>query len=228
MGCSDRNNYLSILKNGASITEYAWFEQTHVKSIWALKQSSKDEFHSLLVFSFVGQTRILRAGKDVTEVRSFSFFGNSNLHFKQTSIAAIKPDIETLFIGNVDHDQIVHVTTAGVRSHSSFFSIKGKVMSNYGILSQITLLNNKFKVVSEWKVPSGRISAAVASTTQVTIAQGNTVQTFNIGKHGVVPLASAKQSDDVAFLIYEFDENRVARTLFTYVDYSSFQKGNIF
>jgi len=71
---------LNILKNGASIAEYAAFEQNNVKAIWGVKKRMEDEYHSYLVFSFEGHTRILRAGKDVTEVRfllqfKFNYYG---------------------------------------------------------------------------------------------------------------------------------------------------------
>lgn len=75
-------------------------------------------------------------------------------------------------------------------------------------------MNNEFKVINEWKVPSGIITAAVACPTQVTVSQGKTLYTFKIEKHGVVLLASTVLSDDVAFLSYESDENRVGTTVF--------------
>jgi hypothetical protein len=59
---------LNILKSGASVTEYAAFEQNNVKAVWAVKRQSTEEYHTFLVFSFIGHTRILRAGKDVYEV----------------------------------------------------------------------------------------------------------------------------------------------------------------
>ncbi len=75
-------------------------------------------------------------------------------------------------------------------------------------------MNSEFKIIHEWIIPNGEIAAAVACLTHVTIAQGSTLHTFKIEKQGLVMESSSVQSDDVAFIIYEMNENQIGVTLF--------------
>ncbi len=93
---------LRIIRNGIGIQEMASIDLFGIKGVWTVKLDSKPPafFHNVLVLSFVGQTRMLRlSGEDVEEF----------------DIPGFSCDLQTLFAGNVNDNQIVQVTSQFVR-----------------------------------------------------------------------------------------------------------------
>jgi hypothetical protein len=68
--------------------------------------------------------------------------------------------------------------------------------------------------VSQWKVPSGVITAAASAPSQVTVAQGKTLYHFKIEEAGLLLQATSTHSDDIAFIIYEENTKRVGLNIF--------------
>ncbi len=75
------------------------------------------------------------------------------------------------------------------------------------------MLNSELKVVNEWKIPSGTITATAATLTQVTVAQGKNIYSFEIGKSGLNMLANSTLADDIAYIIYDQHPNKVGKIL---------------
>lgn len=129
---SFKEGSLRIIRNGIGIQEHACIDLPGIKGMWALKLGIEDSsYDNTLVLAFVGHTRILTL---------------TNEEVEETEISGFLSDRQTFFCGNVDHDQIIQITSVSAR-----------------------LINTKSgALVHEWK-PSddGRISVVACNGSQL-------------------------------------------------------------
>lgn len=91
---------LRIIRNGIGIQEHASIDLPGIKGMWALTVASMEKLDNTLVLAFVGQTRVLSlTGEEVEE----------------TEIAGFASDQQTFYCGNVQHNQIIQVTSVSAR-----------------------------------------------------------------------------------------------------------------
>ncbi|GLV40180.1 piccolo [Carabus blaptoides fortunei] len=128
---------LRIIRNGIGIQEHASIDLPGIKGMWALQVASGDKLDNTLVLAFVGQTRVLSLNGEEVE---------------ETDIPGFTSDQQTFFCGNVQHDQIVQVTSVSAR----LISTQSKQM------------------LAEWKPPSDKnISVVACNTTQIICSTGS-------------------------------------------------------
>nr|CAG4643697.1 EOG090X00HD [Lepidurus arcticus] len=100
---------LRIIRNGIGIHEHASVDLPGIKGIWALRVATEAGFDNTLVFSFVGQTRVLTLNGEEME---------------ETEIPGLVSEQQTFFCGNIGVDNIVQVTSGCVRLISAKTSQK--------------------------------------------------------------------------------------------------------
>lgn len=98
---SFKEGSLRIIRNGIGIQEHACIDLPGIKGMWALKLGIDDSpYDNTLVLAFVGHTRILTL---------------TNEEVEETEISGFLSDRQTFFCGNVDHDQIIQITSVSAR-----------------------------------------------------------------------------------------------------------------
>jgi DNA damage-binding protein 1 len=96
-----KDGSLRFIRNGVGINEQAAIELPGIKGIWSLRPSTDTEFYKYIVLAFVGQTRILEMnGEELSEL--------------ETGDAGFISTEQTLFCGNVVHNQFIQVTPKAV------------------------------------------------------------------------------------------------------------------
>ncbi|KAH8374751.1 hypothetical protein KR200_005352 [Drosophila serrata] len=98
---SFKDGSLRIIRIGIGIQEHACIDLPGIKGMWSLKVGIDDSpYENTLVLAFVGHTRILTlSGEEVEE----------------TEISGFASDLQTFLCANVDHDQLIQVTSDSVR-----------------------------------------------------------------------------------------------------------------
>ncbi|KAK9843115.1 hypothetical protein WJX74_007214 [Apatococcus lobatus] len=92
---------LRIVRNGIGMIEQASVELPGIKGMWSLRHSLADESDSLLVITFVGDTRILAI--------------NAEDELEEAELPGFDTNVQTLHCSNVMLDQIIQVTQNQVR-----------------------------------------------------------------------------------------------------------------
>jgi len=163
---------LGVIQNGVSFVEYASFEQSGVQGIWALKASYNDEYHSFLVFAFVGETRLMTAAHSIEEV---TFDG-------------IDSQTTTIYIGNVIHGYVVHVTPKHV------YLLREKTLER----------------LQEWAIPSNvncDISFGGSTDSQIIVGGGRHLFYLEVEENGLKALKQASLPSDIASATFVIDSN---------------------
>ncbi|XP_022211499.1 DNA damage-binding protein 1 [Drosophila obscura] len=98
---SFKDGSLRIIRIGIGIQEHACIDLPGIKGMWSLKVGIDDSpYENTLVLAFVGHTRILTlSGEEVEE----------------TEIPGFASDLQTFLCANVEHDQLIQVTSDSVR-----------------------------------------------------------------------------------------------------------------
>lgn len=98
---SFKEGSLRIIRNGIGIQEHACIDLPSIKGMWALKLGIEEtSFDNTLVLAFVGHTRILTL---------------TNEEVEETEITGFLSDQQTFYCGNVDHNQIIQITSVSAR-----------------------------------------------------------------------------------------------------------------
>ncbi|KAF5831460.1 mono-functional DNA-alkylating methyl methanesulfonate N-term-domain-containing protein [Dunaliella salina] len=92
---------LRIVRNGIGINEQATIELEGIKGVWSLRQTSMDVHDKYLVLSFVGETRLLAI--------------NQEDELDEAELPGFDANMQSLWCANVANDQLIQVTSAGVR-----------------------------------------------------------------------------------------------------------------
>lgn len=87
---------ISVISNGIGLYEYASIETFALKKVFALKKSFNDTFHSYLVYSYHGLSRIQTIGQDLIQ-EMVDDYGFSKK--------------ETIGAATIKHDYIIQVST---------------------------------------------------------------------------------------------------------------------
>ena len=95
-----RDGSLRCVRNGVGINEQASVELPGVKGIWALRAAEAEPHDSMLVVSFVGETRVLALSADD--------------EMDETEVPGFDCAQQTLLCANSVHNQMLQVTAAGV------------------------------------------------------------------------------------------------------------------
>ena len=69
------------MSNGIGFEEHAEIELSGIKGVWSLRDSFEDPFDTMLVQSFVGETRILGIKDEEMDEVKYSFWLQSYLQF---------------------------------------------------------------------------------------------------------------------------------------------------
>ncbi|XP_014678579.1 PREDICTED: DNA damage-binding protein 1-like [Priapulus caudatus] len=89
-----------VIRNGIGIHEHASIDLPGIKGVWPLRGASQSAVDTMLVLSFVGQTRVLMlSGEEVEE----------------TELPGFESCQQTFYCGNVCDNQIIQITAASVR-----------------------------------------------------------------------------------------------------------------
>lgn len=164
---SFKEGSLRIIRNGIGIQEHACIDLPGIKGMWALKLGIDDSpYDNTLVLAFVGHTRILTL---------------TNEEVEETEIGGFLSDRQTFFCGNVDHDQIIQITSISAR-----------------------LINVKSgALVYEWKPGSGdgdRISVVACNNSQLVCASACEVFYVEIMENELVEKGRTTLPHEVACL----------------------------
>ncbi|XP_037087603.1 DNA damage-binding protein 1-like [Pollicipes pollicipes] len=163
-----KDGSLRVIRNGIGIHELASIDLAGIKAMWSLRVGTSGDddgdelFDNTLVIAFVGETRVLSLiGEEVEE----------------TEISGLAGDQQTFFCSNVDHGQILQVTTTSAR-----------------------LLSDKSGALrSEWRPPGGRtISVVTANAGQLACAVGSELFYLEIADGEVVLKSTATLEHEVA------------------------------
>ena len=171
-GCHKEGS-LRIIRNGIGIQEYACIDLPGIKGMWALRVGIDDSpYDNTLVLAFIGHTRILTlTGEEVEE----------------TEIPGFLADQQTFFCSNVDHGQIIQVTSTTAR---------------------LIQCDNK-SLVCEWKPPDDKcISVVACNSNQLVCASACDIYYIEIEAGKLVEKSKATLEYEVACLeISPFHEN---------------------
>ncbi|KAL6499676.1 DNA damage-binding protein 1a [Orobanche gracilis] len=100
-----KDGSLRVVCHGRGFNEQASVELQGIKGMWSLKASADDPFGTILVVSFISETRILAMNiKNELEITEIEGFGSQ---------------VQTLFCHDAVHNQHVQVTSSYVRLVSS-------------------------------------------------------------------------------------------------------------
>ncbi|KJE89467.1 UV-damaged DNA binding protein, variant [Capsaspora owczarzaki ATCC 30864] len=96
-----KDGSLRVVRNGVGIEEQATIELPGIKGIWSLKPTEAALYRSILVVSFIGETRLLgmSSGEELEEMQ----------------IPGLDQNSQTLHCANVSGDQFLQVTATEVR-----------------------------------------------------------------------------------------------------------------
>ncbi|KAG7666932.1 hypothetical protein KSW81_000683 [Nannochloris sp. 'desiccata'] len=157
---------LRIIRNGIGFLEQASVELPGMKGIWSLRKNYADAYDTYLVMAFVGETRVLGM--------------NADDELDEADISGFDSAAQTLWCGNMLHDQIVQVTDKELR-----------------------ILNAETKqAVSNWAPPEGkRIIVVNGNASQVCVATnaGNVVL-LRVENGSVVEVGHTKIEGEVSCL----------------------------
>lgn len=162
---SFKEGSLRIIRNGIGIQEHACIDLPGIKGMWALKLGIEDStFDNTLVLAFVGHTRILTLANEEVE---------------ETEVSGFLSDRQTFFCGNVDHNQIIQITSSSARL----------IQTQTGSL------------VNEWK-PSddGRISVVACNNSQLVCASACDVYYIEIMDGELIQRSQTTLPHEVACL----------------------------
>jgi len=95
-----KDGSLRVVRNGVGVNEQACVELAGVKGIWALHAAESDPHHSMLVVSFISETRVLAISAED--------------EMDETDIPGFSCSSQTLLCANTAHDQLLQVTSVGV------------------------------------------------------------------------------------------------------------------
>eukprot|EP01135_Chromosphaera_perkinsii_P006121 Nk52_evm1s407 gene=Nk52_evmTU1s407 len=140
-----KDGSLRIIRNGIGINELASIEMGGIKGVWSLKENQNSVYDTMLVISFVMDTKILAMVDG---------------ELQEAIIEGFAADEQTLYCGNVVHNQLVQVTASSIR-----------------------LIDSQSKTfVSDWKPEGGmRISVTSCNESQILVAAGgNKLHYFEI------------------------------------------------
>lgn len=84
----------------AGINEQATIDLPGVKGLWSLKPTEQDTNDKYIVLSFVGETRVLAM---------------ENEELSETEIAPFQSNEQTIYCGNVAHNQIIQITSKSIQ-----------------------------------------------------------------------------------------------------------------
>lgn len=93
------------MRNGIGIEEHASVELAGIKGLWALRSSSAAEHDSLLVLSFLSETRVLSLGADE---------GGANPELEEATLPGFDQNAKTLACANLTNNLLVQVTASRV------------------------------------------------------------------------------------------------------------------
>ncbi|MCL7034899.1 hypothetical protein MKW94_022080 [Papaver nudicaule] len=96
-----KDGSLRVVENGISISEQALIELRGVKGIWSFRTSPDDPCDTVLVVSFINETRILAM--------------NSADELEKAEIEGFDSEVQTLFCHDAVNNQLVQVTASSVR-----------------------------------------------------------------------------------------------------------------
>lgn len=162
---SFKEGSLRIIRNGIGIQEHACIDLPGIKGMWALKLGIEDSvYDNTLVLAFVGHTRILTL---------------TNEEVEETEVSGFLSDRQTFFCGNVDHNQIIQITSSSARL----------IQTQSGAL------------VTEWK-PSddGRISVVACNSSQLVCASACDVYFIEIKEGELIQRSHTTLPHEVACL----------------------------
>lgn len=162
---SFKEGSLRIIRNGIGIQEHACIDLPGIKGMWALKLGMEvTNFDNTLVLAFVGHTRILTL---------------TNEEVEETEVSGFLSDRQTFFCGNVDHNQIIQITSSSARL--------------------IQMKNGQ--LVNEWK-PScdGRISVVACNHSQLVCASACDIYYIEIKDGELIQRSQTTLSHEVACL----------------------------
>lgn len=163
---SFKEGSLRIIRNGIGIQEHACIDLPGIKGMWALKLGSFEDsqFDNTLVLAFVGHTRILTL---------------TNEEVEETEVSGFLSDRQTFYCGNVDHNQIIQITSASVRL----------IHTQTGSL------------VTEWKPnDDGRISVVACNNSQLVCASACDVYYIEIMDRELIQRSHTTLPHEVACL----------------------------
>lgn len=157
---------LRIIRNGIGFLEQASVELPGMKGIWSLRKNYADAYDTYLVMAFVGETRVLGM--------------NADDELDEADISGFDSAAQTLWCGNMLHDQIVQVTDKELR-----------------------ILNAETKqAVSNWAPPEGkRIIVVNGNASQVCVAtNAGKVVLLRVENGSVVEVGHTKIEGEVSCL----------------------------
>jgi DNA damage-binding protein 1 len=157
---------LRIVRSGVGVLEQAAVELPGVKGVWSLRTSLTEEHDTYLVLSFVSETRVLGL--------------NEEDELDEAKIPGFDAEVQTVWCGNVVHDQYVQVTNGAVR-----------------LVDCATQ-----QLITSWTPPAGKsIVVAAASPSQVVVATGEGhVAYIEIGKQTLGEVAHMQVDSEVSCL----------------------------
>ncbi|XP_065339552.1 DNA damage-binding protein 1 [Cloeon dipterum] len=155
---------LRIIRNGIGIQEHATIDLQGIKGMWPLKMGPSKEFDNTLVLSFVQQTRVLSLNGD---------------EVSETEIVGFQSDCQSFFCGNVNHNQVLQITSVSARLVST----------------------DSKQLIHEWKPPTEKnISVVACNKLQVLCATGSDLYYLEIGDKIIDQKAHAVLEYEVACL----------------------------
>ncbi|XP_051128213.1 DNA damage-binding protein 1-like [Andrographis paniculata] len=161
-----KDGSLCIVRSGIGINEQASIELQGIKGIWSLRSATDDPYDTFLVVSFINETRVLAM--------------NIDDELEESEIEGFKSDVQTLYCHDAVYDQLVQVTSNGVR-----------------LVSSITK-----QLRTEWSPPAGySVNVATANRTQVLLATGGGYLVYlEIGDSILTEAKRAQLDYDIACL----------------------------
>ncbi|GJP48061.1 hypothetical protein CLOM_g7334 [Closterium sp. NIES-68] len=157
---------LRVVRNGIGINEQATVELEGIKGMWSLRRGTWDAHDTFLVVAFISETRSLAI--------------NDEDELDETDMLGFDSNAQTLFCGNVAHDQIVQVTSSELRLVDA----------------------HSLQQVADWKAPAGvSINVATANLSQVLLATGGgTLVYVEVGEKSLTEKAHVTLEHEIACL----------------------------
>lgn len=94
-----KDGSLRVIRNGVGIQEQAKVDLEGIKGLWSLRPDSKAEYDQFIVFSLVGETRVLAMEEEEVE---------------ETEIEGFSAEESTLFCSNVIGNQFIQITSTAI------------------------------------------------------------------------------------------------------------------
>jgi DNA damage-binding protein 1 len=95
-----KDGSLRVVRNGVGVNEQACVELPGIKGIWALYSADSDAHHSMLVVTFISETRVLAISAED--------------EMDETDVPGFDCAAQTLLCTNTAHNQLLQVTPDGV------------------------------------------------------------------------------------------------------------------